>query len=140
MSNIDESKPEETAHAQVQIDEPTKLMRMGAMTQELLAEVRRAPLDPEARLRLKEIHERTLAELREILSPELQEELDDITLPFGDDPTEAELRLAQAQLVGWLQGLFHGIQASVVSQMVQSQQALKSLPRAQRDADTGQYL
>jgi hypothetical protein len=131
--------PVDASPVQTTIGEPTKLLRMGTMTQELLAELRRAPLDPQARQRLKEIHERTLAELKEILPPELQEELSDITLPMQDDPSEAELRLAQAQLVGWLQGLFHGIQASMYSQLMQSQQAAQGLPRPKRD-ETGQYL
>jgi hypothetical protein len=135
----DDGDPELTSETPAPSGVPTKLLRMGAMTHELLDELRRAPLDPEARNRFKEIHERTLTELKEILPPELQEELSDITLPVGDDPTDAELRLAQAQLFGWLQGLFHGIQASMFSQAVQSQEALRSLPRPQR-ADTGQYL
>src|SRR5437870_9713146 len=92
-----------------QVSRPTKLIRIAAMVRALLDEARRAPLDDAGRRSLKEIHERSIHELQEILSPDLRQELADVTLPFSTDmPSDAELRIAQAQLVGWLEGLFHG--------------------------------
>src|SRR3954463_13733480 len=92
------------------VEQPAKVMRIGTMIKQLLDEVRSAPLDDAARIRLAEIHQRSLAELEEGLSPELVDELHRITLPFVEEqaPSDAELRIAQAQLVGWLEGLFHG--------------------------------
>ncbi|WP_265521669.1 bacterial proteasome activator family protein [Oerskovia flava] len=114
------------------IEEPAKVMRIGGMIKRLLEEVRDAPLDEAARERLAEIHERSLRELEEGLSPELVAELHRITLPFGDDtvPSDAELRVAQAQLVGWLEGLFHGIQTALVAQQMAAQAQLTQIRRA----------
>ncbi|RAX46468.1 bacterial proteasome activator family protein [Arthrobacter sp. AQ5-06] len=100
------------------VDEPAKVMRIGTMIRQLLAEVKSAPLDDAARERLAEIHERSIKELEDGLAPELVEELERISLPFPDNatPSDAELRIAQAQLVGWLEGLFHGIQTAVAAQ------------------------
>ncbi len=114
------------------IEEPAKVMRIGGMIKKLLDEVRDAPLDEAARSRLAEIHERSLTELEEGLSPDLVEELHRITLPFSDDsvPTDAELRVAQAQLVGWLEGLFHGIQTALVAQQMAAQAQLSQMRRA----------
>ncbi|WP_251152226.1 bacterial proteasome activator family protein [Cellulosimicrobium sp. Marseille-Q4280] len=114
------------------IEEPAKVMRIGGMIKKLLDEVRDAPLDEAARSRLAEIHERSLTELEEGLSPDLVEELHRITLPFSDDsvPTDAELRVAQAQLVGWLEGLFHGIQTALVAQQMAAQSQLSQMRRA----------
>jgi hypothetical protein len=100
------------------VDEPAKVMRIGTMIRQLLEEVKSAPLDDAARGRLAEIHERSIKELEDGLAPELVEELDRISLPFSDDatPSDAELRIAQAQLVGWLEGLFHGIQTAIAAQ------------------------
>lgn len=105
------------------VEQPAKVMRLGTMLKQLLDEVREAPLDDAARTRLAAIHERSLAELEEGLSPALVAELHRITLPFSDDavPTDAELRVAQAQLVGWLEGLFHGIQTAMVAQQLATQ-------------------
>ncbi|MEA2827066.1 MAG: hypothetical protein QOG43_1505 [Actinomycetota bacterium] len=106
------------------ISQPAKVLRIGAMTKELLEEVRRAPLDEASRSRLKEIFETSVRELAEGISPDLRDELSRLTLPFDSDiPSEAELRVAQAQLVGWLEGLFHGIQAAMFSQQAAMQQA-----------------
>lgn len=115
-----------------QIEEPAKVMRIGSMIKRLLDEVREAPLDEAARTRLAEIHERSIAELEDGLSPELMEELHRITLPFSDEavPSEAELRVAQAQLVGWLEGLFHGIQTALVAQQMAAQAQLSQMRRA----------
>ena len=121
--------------------DPTKLLRLGMMTQEMLGEMRRAPLDEQARERLHGTLDRTVEELREILPSELRDELADVTLPLPDDASEGELRLAQAQLVGWLQGLFHGIQASLFAQQMQMQAQAQAYPRrALTDGSTGQYL
>jgi hypothetical protein len=100
------------------VDEPAKVMRIGTMMKQLLDEVKSAPLDDAARTRLAGIHERSIKELEDGLAPELVEELERITLPFPADgtPSDAELRIAQAQLVGWLEGLFHGIQTALAAQ------------------------
>ncbi|GIG25614.1 bacterial proteasome activator family protein [Cellulomonas denverensis] len=115
-----------------QIDQPAKVMRIGTMIKQLLDEVRSAPLDDAARTRLAEVHERSLTELEDGLSPELVEELHRITLPFTEDaaPSDAELRIAQAQLVGWLEGLFHGIQTALVAQQMAAQSQLSQMRRA----------
>ncbi|MFF3063991.1 bacterial proteasome activator family protein [Oerskovia sp. NPDC057915] len=114
------------------VEEPAKVMRIGGMIKRLLEEVRDSPLDEAARSRLAEIHERSLKELEEGLSPELVAELHRISLPFSDDavPSDAELRVAQAQLVGWLEGLFHGIQTALVAQQMAAQAQLSQIRRA----------
>ncbi len=133
------------------VDQPAKVMRIGTMIRQLLEEVRSAPLDDAGRSRLAEIHERSIAELKDGLSPELVAELDRIALPFGEeDPSDAELRIAQAQLVGWLEGLFHGIQTALVAQQVSAQSQLHEMrtlpppkqgpPDAGPQPGTGQYL
>jgi hypothetical protein len=112
------------------VAEPAKVMRIGAMVKELLEEVRRAPLDEKGRARLREIHETSIRELAEGLSPDLKDELARFSLPFDDKaPTEAELRIAQAQLVGWLEGLFHGIQAALFAQQMAARAQLEELNR-----------
>ncbi|WP_432396962.1 bacterial proteasome activator family protein [Pseudarthrobacter sp. L19] len=106
------------SHVQDLVDEPAKVMRIGTMLKQLLDEVKSAPLDDAARVRLAEIHERSIRELEDGLAPELVQELERIHLPFNESgaPSDAELRIAQAQLVGWLEGLFHGIQAAIAAQ------------------------
>jgi proteasome activator-like protein len=116
--------------ASEQISSPTKLIRIASMVRTMLDEVRRAPLDDAGRKRLKEIHERSLEELESVLSPDLQQELSEVVLPLtSDDPTESELRLAQAQVVGWLEGLFHGIQATLFTQQAAAQGQLEQMRR-----------
>jgi hypothetical protein len=111
-----------------QVEQPAKVMRIGTMIKQLLEEVRAAPLDEAGRARLREIHESSIRELESGLAPELREELDRLTLPFdGDVPTEAELRIAQAQLVGWLEGLFHGIQTALFAQQMAARAQLEEL-------------
>lgn len=146
------------------VSQPAKVMRIGTMIKQLLDEVRGAPLDDKGRARLAEVHERSLKELEEGLSPDLVDELHRITLPFSDDttPSDAELRIAQAQLVGWLEGLFHGIQTALVAQQMAAQSQLsqmrqlppgidpamaaaagrhqQSQPDAEHTTGTGQYL
>ena len=120
-----------------QVSRPTKLIRIAAMVRALLDEARRAPLDEAGRRSLKEIHERSIHELQEILSPDLRQELDSVTLPFASEtPSDAELRIAQAQLVGWLEGLFHGIQATLFTQQIQAQRQFEDM-RNPRSLDVG---
>lgn len=111
------------------VEQPAKVMRIGTMIKQLLEEVRAAPLDDASRNRLREIHARSVQELEEGLAPELREELERLTLPFSEDklPTDAELRIAQAQLVGWLEGLFHGIQTALFAQQMAARAQLESM-------------
>jgi Bacterial proteasome activator len=113
------------------VEQPAKVMRIGSMIKQLLEEVRAAPLDEAGRARLKEIHHRSIVELEEGLAPELREELDRLSLPFSEEgtPSEPELRIAQAQLVGWLEGLFHGIQATLFAQQMAARQQLDEMRR-----------
>lgn len=113
------------------IEQPAKVMRIGSMIKQLLEEVRAAPLDDAARARLREIHTRSVQELEDGLAPELVAELDRLTLPFSDEsqPSEAELRIAQAQLVGWLEGLFHGIQTALFAQQMAARAAFEEMRR-----------
>jgi hypothetical protein len=111
------------------ITSPAKVMRIGSMVKQLLEEVRAAPLDEASRERLAEIYERSVVELSEALSPDLREELTSLALPFedGEIPSESELRIAKAQLVGWLEGLFHGIQATLMAQQFAAQRQLQEM-------------
>lgn len=111
------------------VEQPAKVMRIGTMIKQLLEEVRAAPLDDASRNRLREIHRTSIRELEEGLAPELRDELDRLTLPFNDDstPSDAELRIAQAQLVGWLEGLFHGIQTALFAQQMAARQQLEQM-------------
>ena len=110
------------------ISEPAKVMRIGSMIRTLLDEVREAQLDEASRDRMREIYEQWVTELSEALAPELREELARLALPFSSEsPSEAELRVAQAQLVGWLEGLFHGIQAAVAAQQMMAQRQLMEM-------------
>jgi hypothetical protein len=114
------------------VEQPAKVMRIGNMIRQLLEEVRAAPLDEKSRARLKEIHESSIKELEDGLAPELVSELERLSLPFGEDelPSEAELRVAQAQLVGWLEGLFHGIQTTLFAQQMAARAQLEQMRRA----------
>jgi Protein of unknown function (DUF2587) len=114
------------------VEQPAKVMRIGNMIRQLLEEVRVAPLDEKSRVRLKEIHQSSVKELEEGLAPELVDELERLSLPFTDDevPSEAELRVAQAQLVGWLEGLFHGIQTTLFAQQMAARAQLEQMRRA----------
>jgi Protein of unknown function (DUF2587) len=135
------------------VEQPAKVMRIGTMIKQLLEEVRAAPLDDASRNRLREIHATSIRELEAGLAPELREELDRLTLPFTDGsiPSDAELRIAQAQLVGWLEGLFHGIQTALFAQQMAARSQLEQMreqrglpPGAGRPggsgSGTGQYL
>src|SRR5271165_2737266 len=135
------------------VEQPAKVMRIGTMIKQLLEEVRAAPLDDASRNRLREIHATSIRELEEGLAPELRDELERLTLPFSEDatPSDAELRIAQAQLVGWLEGLFHGIQTALFAQQMAARAQLEhmrqgALPpgigpqQAPMHPGTGQYL
>ncbi len=114
------------------VEQPAKVMRIGSMIRQLLEEVKAAPLDEASRQRLKEIHSASIKELESGLAPELVEELERLSLPFTEEgtPSEGELRIAQAQLVGWLEGLFHGIQTAIYAQQVASRAQLEQMRRA----------
>ncbi|NIJ14601.1 hypothetical protein FHU38_005002 [Saccharomonospora amisosensis] len=113
------------------VEEPAKVMRIGTMIKQLLEEVRAAPLDDASRSRLREIHSTSMKELEEALAPELQDELERLVAPFTADsiPSDAELRIAQAQLVGWLEGLFHGIQTALFAQQMAARVQLEHMRR-----------
>ena len=114
------------------VEQPAKVMRIGSMIRQLLEEVKAAPLDEASRNRLKEIHQASIKELEAGLAPELVEELERLTLPFTEDqtPSEGELRIAQAQLVGWLEGLFHGIQTAIYAQQMAARAQFEQIRRA----------
>jgi hypothetical protein len=110
------------------VEQPAKVMRIGSMVKQLLDEVRNAPLDEASRVRLREIYEQSVRELAGALSPDLAAELDRVALPFDESaPSEAQLRVAQAQLVGWLEGLFHGIQATLLAQQMAARAQLDEM-------------
>jgi len=120
------------------IESPAKVMRIGSMVKQLLDEVRSASLDEAGRTRLREIYELSVRELASALSEDLQAELDRMAIPFGEGvPTESELRIAQAQLVGWLEGLFHGIQASLMAQQMAARAQLEELRQRQLPGPNG---
>ena len=135
------------------VEQPAKVMRLGTMIKQLLEEVKAAPLDEASRTRLREIHATSIRELEEGLAPELRDELQRLALPFSEDsiPSDAELRIAQAQLVGWLEGLFHGIQTALFAQQMAARAQLEQMrqgvlppgvpqPGGATPHGTGQYL
>ncbi len=135
---------EQAASLTAMVSQPDKVMRIGTMIKQLLEEVRAAPLDDASRIRLREIHRSSIKELADGLAPELKEELDRLTLPFDEEktPTDGELRIAQAQLVGWLEGLFHGIQTALFAQQMAARAQLeemrrRALPAGQQPGDSG---
>lgn len=146
--------PADGARPSESIAEPAKLLRIASMVRELLDETRQASLDEAGRARLAEVYHRAVGELSEVLSSDLQEELEDLAPPLEGVPSESEIRVAQAQLVGWLEGLFHGIQAAMFAQQAAARQQFDELRRrgllsqnpqssdASPDAPTrgGQYL
>jgi hypothetical protein len=139
---------ESAATDQASVAEPAKVMRVGSMIRQLLDEVRSTPLDEPSRERLREIYDRSVTELGSALSDDLREELQRLVFPFHPDevPTDVELRMAQAQLVGWLEGLFHGIQATLFAQQMAARQQLErmrhELPQGAEpgEARPGTYL
>jgi hypothetical protein len=155
-SAIENAEAEQNDSVGDLVEEPAKVMRIGTMIKQLLEEVRVAPLDDASRNRVREIHQTSIRELEKALAPELQDELERLVRPFTEDstPSDAELRIAQAQLVGWLEGLFHGIQTALFAQQmaarVQLEQMRRGLPPGQSAighdghspgiSGTGQYL
>lgn len=148
VENEDATGEPDSAEREQPVSEPTKLIRMASMTRAMLDEVRQAPLDEGGRNRLAEVHSRSIEEMRGVLSPDLLEEFDGIMIPLPDDDkvTEAELRVAQAQLIGWLEGLFHGIQASLWTQQMAAQSQLAEMQKralkspSGDDGSSGLYL
>jgi len=132
MARVPSENGDEEQGVGSMVEQPAKVMRIGTMIKQLLEEVRAAPLDEASRSRLKEIHENSIKELEEGLAPELREELHRLSLPFTEEgiPSEAELRIAQAQLVGWLEGLFHGIQTALFAQQMAARAQLEQIRRA----------
>lgn len=143
-----ERAPEMEQQDQESISQPAKLLRIASMVRELLEETRQASLDEPGRIRLRQIYERALGELAEILSPDLKEELATLAPPISGIPSDAEMRVAQAQLVGWLEGLFHGIQAAMFAQQAAARAQFEELRRrglpqgmpGQSERQPGQYL
>ena len=130
-SGAGESDEDAQRHITDLVEQPAKVMRIGSMIRQLLEEVKSAPLDEASRARLAGIHKSSIKELEAGLAPELIEELERLSLPFGSEtPSEAELRIAQAQLVGWLEGLFHGIQTAIYAQQVAARAQLEQMRRA----------
>jgi len=129
MSESSEVVPLEPTEPTETVTEPAKVMRIGSMVKQLLEEVRTSPLDEASRERLAEIYERSVVEVSNALSPDLQQELHMLALPFrdGEVPSDSELRVAKAQLVGWLEGLFHGIQATLFAQQLAARQQLEQM-------------
>jgi hypothetical protein len=131
LGTTSEDDDNEERHISELVEQPAKVMRIGSMIRQLLEEVKAAPLDEASRQRLMKIHESSIKELEEGLAPELVEELERLSLPFGDEtPSEGELRIAQAQLVGWLEGLFHGIQTAIYAQQMAARAQLEQMRRA----------
>jgi proteasome activator-like protein len=128
----DEAGSDEERSITELVEQPAKVMRLGSMIKQLLEEVKSAPLDEASRSRLAKIHHRTIEELEQGLAPELVDELERLSLPFSEEdvPSEAELRIAQAQLVGWLEGLFHGIQTALFAQQMAARAQLEQMRRA----------
>jgi Protein of unknown function (DUF2587) len=132
-------EPGATADAET-VGQPGKVMRIGTMIKQLLDEVKAAPLDDASRARMADIYQRSVDELAQSLSPDLEEELRGLAHPFGAGkvPSDAELRVAQAQLVGWLEGLFHGIQAALMAQQLAARQQLEQMRGGGRALPPGQ--
>ncbi|MFM2438688.1 MAG: hypothetical protein RLZ55_1513 [Actinomycetota bacterium] len=150
MAGLDQAEAADEGELARLVEQPAKVMRIGSMIKQLLEEVRGADLDEASRRRLSEIHSRSIVELEQGLAPELIEELERLSLPFDDEsvPSEAELRIAQAQLVGWLEGLFHGIQTALFAQQMAARAQLEQMrrqaigrgPGAEPTHGHGQYL
>jgi hypothetical protein len=140
IEDVDTAEGDDDSGVAEMVEQPAKVMRIGSMIKQLLEEVRAAPLDDASRKRLREIHESSIKELATGLAPELRDELDRLSLPFtGEEvPSDAELRIAQAQLVGWLEGLFHGIQATLFAQQMAARAQLDEMRQRALPAGPGQ--
>ncbi|MHB8513258.1 MAG: proteasome activator [Actinomycetota bacterium] len=146
-TDVVSAKKQEESQDEQPVEQPAKLLRIAVMVRELLEEVRRAPVDESARDLLRKIHQQVIAELRSSLSGSLREELERVTLPLDGNkvPSESEIRIAQAQLLGWLEGLFQGIQAAIATQQMAAAQQLdemrrRGLPGPGQTQPPGQYL
>ena len=122
-------EPSRRPEAEEVVSQPAKLLRIATMLRELLADVRQSPPDEAGRKRLRDIYERAITELKEVLSEDLQNELGVLTMPLEETPTESEIRIAKAQLVGWLEGLIHGIQAALFAQHMQARAQFEEMRR-----------
>src|SRR5262245_41739617 len=142
VTQAEESENDDLRDLTELVEQPAKVMRIGSMIRQLLEEVKSAPLDEASRNRLKEIHASSIKELESGLAPELVEELERLSLPFTEEgtPSDAELRIAQAQLVGWLEGLFHGIQTAIYAQQVSARAQFEQMRRALPGASAGQPM
>jgi Protein of unknown function (DUF2587) len=142
MARVPQSEDEGDQTVAGMVERPDLVMRIGTMIKQLLEEVRQAPLDDASRSRLREIYERSISELEKGLAPELREELERLSLPFTDEasPSDAELRIAQAQLVGWLEGLFHGIQTALFAQQMAARAQLEQMRRGLPAGPGGQQM
>jgi hypothetical protein len=123
------AEPVELVEPQESITQPAKLLRIASMVRELLEDTRQASLDEPGRIRLRQIYERSVGELAEVLSSDLRDELESLAPPMEGVPTESEIRIAQAQLVGWLEGLFHGIQAALFAQQAAARAQFEEIRR-----------
>ena len=129
--DLEDGEGDGQRHVTELVEQPAKVMRIGSMIRQLLEEVKSAPLDEASRARLAQIHSSSIKELEQGLAPELVEELERLSLPFtSETPSDAELRIAQAQLVGWLEGLFHGIQTAIYAQQMAARAQLEQMRRA----------
>ncbi|MEV4596023.1 bacterial proteasome activator family protein [Amycolatopsis sp. NPDC049253] len=142
VGGVSSAAPEGEEAAGELVEEPAKVMRIGTMIKQLLEEVRAAPLDDASRNRVREIHQNSVRELQEALAPELREELQRLVHPFTDEstPSDAELRIAQAQLVGWLEGLFHGIQTALFAQQMAARVQLEQMRRGLPAGSSGAVM
>jgi hypothetical protein len=142
MARVPQSEDDDEQTVAGMVERPDLVMRIGTMTKQLLEEVRAAPLDEASRGRLREIYQSSIRELEKGLAPELREELERLSLPFTDEttPSEAELRIAQAQLVGWLEGLFHGIQTALFAQQMAARAQLEQMRRGLPAGPGGQQM
>ena len=140
VQGLEDDDGQDAASVADMVEQPAKVMRIGTMIKQLLEEVRAAPLDDASRNRLRDIHASSIRELEQGLAPELRDELERITLPFSEDqtPSDAELRIAQAQLVGWLEGVFHGIQTALFAQQMAARAQLEEMRRGGRALPGGQ--
>lgn len=139
MAKVPKSGDDDPSDVSGMVEQPAKVMRIGTMIKQLLEEVRAAPLDDASRNRLREIHTSSIRELEQGLAPELRDELNRLSLPFTEDstPSDAELRIAQAQLVGWLEGLFHGIQTALFAQQMAARAQLEQMRRGLPPGSSG---
>jgi hypothetical protein len=126
----DEISPQEPGRPQVVVVGPDGIA-VGGGSEDADANPSERPITEMVEQPAKVMHQNSIKELEDGLAPELVAELERLSLPFEDDtPSEAELRVAQAQLVGWLEGLFHGIQTTLFAQQMAARAQLEQMRRA----------